>query len=82
MTYLSRSDRHAETEPAEERIRGFDGLDLSVERVDREFARCRVCGAHPSRHTPEGWELHQEEIRRRARHLGPPRVGDVAGRQA
>ena len=82
MTYLSRSDRRAETEPAEDRIVGFDGLDLSHEGVDREFGRYRVCGAHPSRHTPEGWELHQEEVRRRARHLGPPRIVDVAGRRA
>ena len=82
MTYLSRSDCHAETEPAEDRIVGFEGLDLSLEGVDREFGRCRVCGAHPSRHTPEGRELHQEELRRRARHLGLSRIGDVVGRRA
>ena len=82
MTYLSRSDRRAEAERAKDRIVGFEGVDLSVEGVDREFGHCRVCGANPSRHTPEGWELHQEEIRRRARHLGAPRIGDVAGGRA
>ena len=82
MTYLSRSDRCAETEPAEDQIVGFEGWDLSPEAVDREFGRCRRCGANPSRHTLEGWELHQEEVRRRARHLGPLRIGDVAGRRA
>ena len=82
MTYLSRSDRRGETEPTEDRIVGFEGLDLSPEAVDREFGRCRVCGANPSRHTPEGWELHQEEVRRRFRHMGPPRIGDVVGRRA
>ena len=82
MTYLSRSDRRAETEPAEERVIGLEGVDLSDEGIDREFGRCRVCGASPSRHTHESWELHQEEVRRRARHLGAPRIGDVVGRRA
>lgn len=80
--YLSPTDRRAETEPAEERIIGFEWPDLSSEGIDREFGRCRVCGANPSRHTPEGWELHQEEVRRRVRHMGPPRIGDVAGRRS
>ena len=80
--YLSPTDRRAETEPADDRIVGFEGLDLSSEGLNREFGRCRACGANPSRHTPEGWEPHQEEVRRRMRHLGPPRIRDVAGRRA
>ena len=66
----------------EDRIAGLEGPNLSDTGIDRKLGRCLVCGAHPSRHSPEGWELHQEEVRRRVRHMGPPRIGDVAGRRA
>ena len=78
MTYLSRPDRRAETEPAEERR-----VEVTAERMEsyNPTARCPRCGQPGYRHPFGTWEecqrIHAVEIRRRAD--GPVRVRDMAG---
>ena len=81
MAYLSRTDRRAETEPAEERR-----VKITSERVEAysPTARCPRCEQPGYRHPYGTWEecqrIHADEVRRRAE--GPVLVGNVAGRRA
>ncbi len=85
MTYLSRPDRRAETEPAEERT---VVLNLSARTTEEHndpkyvtWAKCAWCGQKVRRHRPD--ELarcdaaYDAEIQRRR--SGPLRVRDAAG---
>lgn len=61
--YVSRDDRSSETEPAEMRVAQFALSDAPMPCFDK----CPVCRASQRRHSGDGWELHQEELRRRIR---------------
>ncbi len=80
MTYLSRPDRRAETEPVEERAIETVVESLSFVRMDR----CPWCGQPTRRHGPETLArceaAFQAEMNRRM--AGPVRVRDVAGGRA
>ena len=82
MTYLSRPDRRAETEPAEERLAG-PPTDWA-ESVLPGLGRCKWCGQVIARHSPEALSrceaAFQAEMNRRL--AGPVRIGDAAGRRA
>ena len=76
MTYLSRSDRRAETEPAEERR-----VEVTWEPARVGPTKCSWCRAPARRHSPEALARCEaafaaELNRRRA---GPRTVRDVLG---
>ncbi len=66
-SYASSSDRRQESDSVESRAVYLDIPGASLPIAGPE--KCGVCGATERRHTGDGWELHQEEIRRRARHF-------------
>ena len=78
MNYFSRSDRRAETEPAEERR-----AEVTVESVSfRGVDRCPWCNQSTQRHRPEALArceaAFQAHMNRRL--AGPMRVRDVSAR--
>lgn len=90
MTYLSRPDRRAETEPAEERVIELiadvddETGEITVERADfSRLERCPWCQIGVRNHSPEQIALceaaFQTAMNRRL--SGPVRIGDVAGRR-
>ena len=86
MTYLSRPDRRAETEPAEERTIRAEERAFERELAEvglRRVYTCPWCGQRVRSHSPgalSGCEaaLKADMNRRLA---GPVRIGDVAGRR-
>ncbi len=78
-SYASSSDRRQESDSVESRAVYLDipGANLPIAGPEK----CQVCGATERRHTGDGWELHQEELRRRARHFeGRLRLEDTVRR--
>jgi hypothetical protein len=63
--YLSRADRRAESEPAESRVAVLEFVTYTPARIE---TKCDACGRPKRKHTEEGWEIHQEILRARARH--------------
>ena len=88
MTYLSRPDRRAETEPAEERAVVLDlAAHTAEEHNDPHYtswAKCPRCGRVARSHRPAEIArcdaAYDAEMQRRR--TGPARIGDVAGRRA
>lgn len=88
MTYLSRPDRRAETEPAEERAVVLDLLARTTSDYDdlnyATRAKCAWCGRLVRFHRVSELSLcdaaYDAEIQRRR--TGPVRIADAAGRTA
>ena len=80
MTYLSRPDRRAETEPAEDRELKITVESVSFVRMDR----CLWCSQPIRKHGTEALArceaAFQAEMNRRM--AGPVRVRDMAGGRA
>lgn len=79
MTYFSRLDRRAETEPAEERR-----AEVTWEPARVGPTRCSWCRAPVRRHSAEALARCEAAFRveMNRRLAGPVRVGDLAGGRA
>ena len=85
-SYLSPSDRRAETEPAEERVVVLNLEGRTIEEHDDpnhvSRAKCAWCGRTVRSHSSDGRAAcdaaYDAELNRRT--AGPTRVSDVAGR--